>query len=166
MFLKLFELVPVKARQNIKTAQQGSALVIAIFIIVVMTVIGISLVRMLGASAESVAYEVMGTRAYATAQIGVQWAGRKIFPLGGTTVKHCDGSTVSASNNEFSSPQILTPPTGLSNIDGLKSCVIIKLECTDFKYDDIAYFTIKSTGQCDDGGVLTSRTIVIEARSL
>ncbi len=149
-----------------KNNNQGSALVIAIFIIVVMTVLGLALVRMLGASSESVAYEVIGTRAFATAQTGVQWAGREIFPLGSTTARHCDGSIVSESNTSFVSPQNLTPPNGISNNDGLKNCQISSLTCDDLKYDDVAYFTITSTGQCNVGGVITSRTIVIEARSL
>ncbi|AOW77499.1 hypothetical protein A3Q34_11905 [Colwellia sp. PAMC 20917] len=146
--------------------QQGSALVIAVFIIVVMTVLGLALIRLLNTSSESVAYEVMGTRAYATAQIGVQWVGREIFPLGTGAALHCDGSTVSVNNNSFVSPQTLNPPSGISNNDGLANCQISSLICKDLKYDGVAYFTITSTGQCNVGGIITSRTIVIEARSL
>ncbi len=149
-----------------KNNQRGSALVIAVFIIVVMTVLGLALVRMLGASSESVAYEVIGTRAYAAAQTGAQWAGREIFPLGTGFARHCDGSTVSESNTSFVSPQTLSPPSAISNSEGLENCEISLLTCEDLKYDDVAYFTITSTGQCDVGGVITSRTMVIEARSL
>jgi len=149
-----------------KNNQQGSALVIAIFIIVAMTVLGMALVRMLGASSESVAYEVMGTRAFAAAQTGAQWAGRELFPLGTGTAKHCDGSTVSVSNTSFISPQTLNPPSSISNSKGLGDCQISSLTCADLKYDGVAYFTITSTGLCDFGGVITSRMIVIEARSL
>jgi MSHA biogenesis protein MshP len=151
---------------KVKKTQQGSALVIAVFIIIVMTVLGLALVRMLNTSAESVAYEVMGTRAYATAQIGVQWGGREIFPLGTGASRHCDGSTVSENNNSFVSPQMLNPPSGISNNDGLANCQISSLICKDLKYDGVVYFTITSTGQCNVGGIVTSRTIVIEARSL
>jgi len=147
-------------------AQQGSALVIAVFIIVIMTVLGIALMRMLGASSESVAYEVMGTRAYATAQIGAQWGGREIFPLGTGTALHCDGRIVDQSSISSPTTQILVPPSGISNADGLADCEISQLTCEDLKYDDVAYYTITSTGQCNVGGVITSRTIVIEARSL
>ena len=145
--------------------QQGSALVIAIFIIVVMTLLAVALMRMIATSAESVVYEVMGTRAYASAQTGAQWAGLEIFPLGATT-KHCDGSLVAAGNTTFVSPQTLSPPTKISNNDGLKDCAISQLTCADLKYDGVAYFTITSTGQCSIAGIITTRTIVIEARSL
>jgi len=151
-------------KHSIKT-QQGSALVIAVFIIVVMTVLGLALVRMLGASSESVAYEVIGTRAYATAQTGAQWAGREIFPLGTGTALHCDGRIVSESSSS-STTQILNPPSGINKAGGLAGCEISQLKCDDLKYDGVAYFTISSTGQCQVGGVITSRTIVIEARSL
>jgi MSHA biogenesis protein MshP len=149
-----------------KNNTQGSALVIAIFIIVVMTVLGLALVRMLGASSESVAYEVIGTRAFATAQTGVQWAGREIFPLGTGTARHCDGSTVSESNTSFVSPKNLIPPSSISNNDGLVDCQISTLTCDDLKYEGVAYYTITSTGQCNVGEIITSRTIVIEARTL
>jgi MSHA biogenesis protein MshP len=146
--------------------QRGSALVIAVFIIVVMTVLGVALVRMLGASSESVAYEVIGTRAYAMAQTGVQWAGGKVFPLNSGAL-HCDGTTpVANSGNDFTSSSIFSPPSSISNNDGLNGCQISSLTCNDLKYDDVVYFTISSTGRCDVGGVITSRTIVIEARSL
>ena len=131
-----------------------------------MTVLGIALVRMLGASSESVAYEVIGTRAYATAQTGAQWGGREIFPLGTDAAKHCDGRIVSETSISTSTTQILNPPSGISNADGLADCEISQLKCDDLKYDGVAYFTITSTGQCYVGGVITSRTIVIEARSL
>jgi len=146
--------------------QQGSALVIAVFIIVVMTVLGLALVRMLGASSESVAYEVIGTRAFTAAQTGAQWAGREIFPLGTGFSLHCDGSTVSESNTSFVTPQTLNPPSSIGNNNGLENCLVSSLKCEDLKYDGVAYFTITSTGQCNVGGVTTSRTIVIEARSL
>lgn len=166
MFPKPFQRKLISTHGVMMNKQQGSALVIAIFIIVVMTLLGTALMRMISASSESVIYEVMGTRAYATAQTGAQWAGREIFPLGVTTAKHCDGSTVSVSNTTFVSPQTLSPPIGISNNDGLKNCTISKLECADLKYDGVAYFTITSTGECNVAGIITTRTIVIEARSL
>jgi MSHA biogenesis protein MshP len=166
MFLKPLCRQLISPKKHSIKAQQGSALVIAVFIIVIMTVLGLALVRMLGASSESIAYEVIGTRAYATAQTGAQWAGREIFPLGTGTTLHCDGRIVSESSASTSAIQTLNPPSGISNATGLAGCEISKLTCEDLKYDGVAYFTITSTGQCNVGAVITSRTIVIEARSL
>jgi len=151
---------------NFTKSQQGSALVIAVFIIVVMTVLGLALVRMLNTSSESVAYEVIGTRAYATAQTGIQWAGGKVFPLGTGSALHCDGTTVSAISTGSGVEEALTPPSGIKNSAGLANCKISELKCNDLKYNGVTYFTITSTGQCDVSGIITSRSIVIEARSL
>ena len=63
-----------------KSNHSGSALVIAIFVLVIMTLIGSALIRMQSSSAETVVYEVMGTRAYAAAQTGIQWQLTEVFP--------------------------------------------------------------------------------------
>ena len=140
--------------------QKGSALVLAIFIIVVMTVLGASLTRMMSSSAETIAYEVLGTRAYTAAQSGIQWQLQQLFPLGGNT-QSC-GS-------------ISTNIPDISSVNGLKSCEINALTCDEFTYTDgadtVTYYTIESTGQCyisdgTDKTILTSRTIKVEARDL
>lgn len=158
MSLNLAEIfIPSKPRPNVKT-QQGSALVLAIFIIVIMTVLGAALTRMMSSSAETIAYEVLGTRAYAAAQSGIQWRLQKLFPLGGGTGSCAD----------LSSPN-------LSNTVGLEDCEITLLSCDAFTYNDgstpITHYTVRSTGQCyvegtESNVMLTSRTIEVEARSL
>ena len=67
----------------------GSALVIAIFIIVVMTIIGTALVRMINTEAQTIAYEVLGTRAFQAAQTGLQRRLQLVYPLG-TSAGNCD----------------------------------------------------------------------------
>ena len=130
---------------------QGSALVIAIFIIVVMTLLGTALIRMLSTSAESVVYEVIGTRAFNAAQSGLQIKLSQVFPLGGG-LGTCDGT------NE---------PVDLSMVKGLENCEVINLTCDlDATVEGTQYLTVKSTGQCDVAGVITSRTLEVQARSL
>ena len=68
MFLNL----SIKSRSSNK--QKGSALVLAIFIIVVMTLLGTALVRMISTNAETIVYEVVGIRAYQAAQAAIQRA--------------------------------------------------------------------------------------------
>jgi len=133
-------------------AQEGSALVIAIFIIIVMSLLGAALVNMLDSSQESVAYEVLGTRAYTAAQSGAQWQLGQIFPVGNSNNVHGCGVSL--------------PPI-ISNINGLQGCKILSpITCTEFEHQGVRYFTIESTGQCSLDGELTSRTVEIEARSL
>ncbi|NQY34046.1 MAG: pilus assembly PilX N-terminal domain-containing protein [Alteromonadaceae bacterium] len=138
------------------SSQRGSSLVLAIFIIVVMSLLGASLMRMMSSSAETFAYEVLGTRAYAAAQTGLQWRLKSLFPLG--------------------SPAVVCPPEDtddpsagapdLSGIKGLKGCRIATLVCSCFAVDGTRYYTITSTGQCDINGEKTSRTLKVQARSL
>lgn len=64
-----------------RTGQQGSSLVIAIFILVVMLLLGVALTRVLSTSSETIAYEVVGARAYQAANIGLQRRLTELFPL-------------------------------------------------------------------------------------
>jgi MSHA biogenesis protein MshP len=131
---------------------RGSALVIAIFVIIIMSLLGAALVKMMASSQESVVYEVLGTRAYAAAQTGVQWQLGELFPIG-SSAKRC-----SAVNK--------VPPT-ISQAKGFNGCEIASpIECNDFSHQGIIYYTIKSIGQCDLDGESTSRIIEVEARSI
>lgn len=137
------------------TKYQGSSLVIAIFIIVVMSLLGAALVKMLASSQQNVTFEVLGARAYTAAQTGVQWQLAQLFPVGlmsGTEQACNDVSHV--------------PPT-INNTSGLQGCYIINpIECNDFLHNGVRYYTITSIGQCDIDGEVTSRIIEVEARSL
>ena len=134
--------------------QKGSALVMAIFVIVIMTILGSALMRMMSATSESVAYEVLGTRAFQAAQVGLQWELQQLFPLG-TGASACQNqATINAGIPD------------LSAIDGLINCRIAALTCEDFLDGSIRYYQVTSTGQCDINGEVTSRTIEVQARSL
>lgn len=130
--------------------QNGSALVIAIFVIVVMTLLGTALVRMISSSAETVVYEVIGTRAFQAAQVGLQRKLQVLYPLL-PTLGTCEAST------EYD----------LSGIEGLENCKAINVACSiDATVAGVTYFSVRSTGQCEVAGVLTSRTLEVQSREL
>lgn len=134
-----------------KNSQNGSALVIAIFVLVIMTLIGSALIRMQNSSAETVVYEVMGTRAYAAAQTGIQWQLTEIFPLNTLGATDCKTN--------------ITEPT-ISGVIGLENCQF-EISCdSSISHDNVQYYTVTSTGSCSVAGVETSRTIEIEARNI
>jgi MSHA biogenesis protein MshP len=136
---------------QVTAKQKGSAIVIAIFVIVVMALLGAGLLKILSSSAESVAYEVIGTRAYAAAQTGAQWQLLEVFPHDTGTRTACKGSIVEPD---------------FSNVEGLKGCYAT-VTCDDGGvFDGITYYIIESKGQCSVGSVITSRTVKLEARSL
>ncbi|MBA6297627.1 pilus assembly PilX N-terminal domain-containing protein [Colwellia sp. MB02u-9] len=133
--------------------QAGSALVIAIFVIIVLSVLGAALVKMLESSQESVAYEVLGTRAYTAAQSGLQWQLAEVFPLNGPAIA-CKADI----NNS---------PLIFDNTLGLAQCKV-SVSCDDFVHagTGIRYYTITATGTCDINNEETSRKIAVEAHSL
>jgi len=131
--------------------QEGSALVLALFIMIVVTLLGTFLVKMISSSAETIAFEVLGTRAYQAAQIGAQRKLSELFPLSPGTLE----CTLDSNYGEF------------TTVKGLENCQSRNVDCiAGPTVDDITYYTITSTGQCDFLGVFTSRTIEVKARSL
>jgi MSHA biogenesis protein MshP len=136
-----------------KNRQSGSSLVIAIFVIIVLSLLGAALVKILDSSQESVAFEVFGTRAYNAAQTGIQWQLAQLFPLDGN-IKMCS--------------EISNTPPDISAVSGFEGCEIqlSVSSCVDFLHDGSRYYTIMSTGQCSVGAEITSRTLEVEARSL
>ena len=141
------------ALSRFRHRQQGSALVIAIFIIIVFSVLGAALVNMLDSSQEGVAYEVLGTRAYTAAQSGLQWQLSEVFPLSSDAA-----ACKSQVDIDDGTPNINSTP-------GLIQCNI-KVRCSDFQSDSIRYYVITSTGECALDGEVTSRTVEVDARSL
>jgi MSHA biogenesis protein MshP len=129
--------------------ERGSALIVAVFIIVIMTLLGTALVRMTNSSAETIAYEVLGARAYNAAQSGLQKKLVDIFPLE-PAIGVCSG------------PELYD----FSTIKGLESCKAINVDCIDSEISGVNYYTITSTGRCEVGGVLTTRKIEVKARKL
>ena len=140
----------ISMRMRKSNKQKGSALVLALFIMVVMTLLGTALVRMISSNAETIAFEVLGTRAYQAAQAGAQRKLSELFPL-------------------LPAGCVCSPsaPYDFSAIVGLENCTASDVECTAGPtVNDITYYTITSTGQCTVAGVFTSRTIEVKARSL
>jgi len=138
-------------KMKVLNKQKGSALVLALFIIVVMTLLGTALVRMISTNAETIVYEVVGTRAYQAAQAGAQRKLSEIFPLS-IPSRACP---INSSTYNF------------SNTEGLKGCeTIVAVGCKLYETVNTTYYTITSTGQCTVADVFTSRTIEVDARSL
>ncbi|MBB1441341.1 MSHA biogenesis protein MshP, partial [Shewanella sp. SG41-4] len=68
--------------------QQGSALIIGVFVLTVMFLLAASLIRIVGDADESVNMEVWGTRALFSANSGADAALAQLFPINGT-VANC-----------------------------------------------------------------------------
>lgn len=143
--------------------QQGSSLILAIFVLVVMLLLGTTLTRMLATSSQSVAYEVLGTRAYQAANVGVQHRLSMIFPISASAQRCAVPDPVTNRSIDNTIPNELN---SLATVDGLRGCRVSALSCNDFVVDGVTYYRITASGQCSAGEVQTLRTVEVEARSL
>ena len=142
----------------------------ALFIIVILTLLGGALMRVLSTSSETIAQEVIGTRAYMAASSAMQAELQKLFPLNGATAS-CDGNVAGDFNYNFSATG-----TDAKNIDGLYHCKA-KTSCDQYAthpVDNTKFYRLTSTGKCESSTlemdsknvVVSSRTIQVEARTL
>ncbi|RDK83380.1 UNVERIFIED_ORG: MSHA biogenesis protein MshP [Idiomarina abyssalis] len=132
-------------------SQRGSALVVAIFVIVVLGLLVSVLGRLVRTSSESVVVEVLGNRAFFAAETGLQNAMTELFPLN-STIQSCEE---------------VTRTTITLSRGGLKRCEYT-VECTDYFYPAAGetHYRIESTGRCDVGNQSASRVLAAEARSM
>jgi len=148
--------------------QQGSSLVLALFVIIVLTLLGSVLIRMISTSSETVSQEVLGTRAYMAANSAMQAELQQLFPLNTAASGYCDTPIINKDH-------VLETISG-DDIPGLYDCRAIT-SCNNFHSDlinNVEYYRLTSTGKCGSGSmnadskviVKSSRTIQVEARSL
>lgn len=147
--------------------QGGSALLMALFILVVLILIGGALMRVLSTSSEAIAQEVIGTRAYMAANSAMQAELQKLFPL----------NPVNASDFQCdSNPSPYDFSTSGSNVSGLYHCSAIT-ECNLYATNVATgekFYRLTSTGKCGSSilsststdVVVSSRKIQVEARNL
>ena len=134
---------------NQSQKQHGSALVIALFIIVVMALLVGAMSKLLSASSESVSYEVLGTRAFFAAQSGMERTLSLLYALDQINVTSCP---------------TLPPLIDFSAVAGLEQCNAT-LSCApaaSTTETGVTHFYLTSTGRCGTGGVSSSRTIEME----
>jgi MSHA biogenesis protein MshP len=147
--------------------QQGSSLILALFVIVILTLLGSILTRMISTSSETVSQEVLGTRAYMAANSALQSELQRLFPLNGA-VATCNISTLHDLQTVLN-----------TDIPGLYTCEAVTT-CDNYYPNPVdplggtKYYRLTSTGKCGSGVmeidsktvVKSSRTIQVEARSL
>jgi len=139
--------------------QRGSALTVAIFVIVVMSVLGAALVRLLGGSSAAVIAEVSGNRALNAANAGVELFLPALFPLNSETNNSVcpDTSLTQQASYDFSAHSSNSQNTGLQNCQVSVACRALDLG------EGAVHFRVVANGQCQVGGDTFSREIVVEA---
>ncbi|MFA3791470.1 type II secretory pathway protein [Aliiglaciecola sp. SL4] len=141
MFLNSFQ----KSMQQ----QSGSMLIIALFVIVIMTILGLTMVKLLSSSSDAVIHEVYGARALHAAQSSMERNIAEAFPL----TQDGSGSCDSLSTFSFAA------------VPGLQNCVTVSgcTLTTDYVDETVQYYHFESTGICRSGRITASRTVAVDA---
>jgi len=161
-------------RRMLNKSQRGSAIVIALFIIVVMSLLVASLSQLLRSSSESVSYEVLGTRAFYAAQTGLEAGLVQLFPVNSSSSTYCeigvDGRSPANPADELGG-RIVAGTAGVAadNVSpetaALAGCTY-KLSCQSGRKtnqpEEVQYFLLRSTGECVSGDIRSQRTVGIE----
>ena len=120
---------------------RGSMLMIVIMVILIFGILTAGMARLLSASGEQVGYEILGSRALATANSGLEWGLYKLTRQGSS----CATLTSTAS-------------TGALDSSGLPHCQLV-LNCTLLSLSAGNSTLIKATGTCDNGELTVQRKV-------
>ena len=135
------------ATYKMRGRQQGVSLIMAIFIIVVLSLLGAVMIKLLKTGAGSIAREVISTRALLAAESGAQRQLVAIFPPG-------------SSNSNTAACQLGVNYT----MAALISCNNVVVDCEYVTVDGTNYFTITSTGRCGPVGEEAVRIVEVQAK--
>ncbi|MFC3123033.1 type II secretory pathway component [Agaribacter flavus] len=131
--------------------QAGSMTVIALFIMLVLTLLVFTMISVLTSSSATAVQEVYGLRARQAAKVGLQALTSQSFPIGSST-QSCNTS--------------ISSPVSFAQINGFRGCSY-QARCTSetivfggLSYD---YFKYSSVGRCDLADSVISRTLSVDA---
>lgn len=131
--------------------QQGSMIVMALFVIVVVGLLASALINIISASSNSTLHQVYGLRAKQAAESGIQDLMFSSFPT--------DGSAVACNTTQFS-------PASFSDVKGLSTCsyrATCVTETISFGSVDRLHFKFSSTGSCEINTHIVNRTLSVDA---
>lgn len=126
--------------------QRGFSLPMAIFILVIMALIGTALVSLSQSSHTALSQEVMSTRAFYAAESGAQLALNQLFSLNGAAA-NCSASY----------------PIVTFNAMGLEGCTA-SVNCSSNTINSKSYYTLTSTGRCAAATITATRSIELMAK--
>ncbi len=113
----------------VKKNQQGSSLVVAVFLLLVFGILSMGITQTISSSIDQNTNEIIGTRAFLAAEAGNEVVLQQLFPLD------------SAPSACISQQQLYF------NVDGLQNCNVLA-RCQAFVESGVTYYEIVSTGVC------------------
>ncbi|TEW56676.1 MSHA biogenesis protein MshP [Psychromonas sp. RZ22] len=136
---------------QVSPRQSGSAILIAIFVIIIVSLLAASLVSLQRDSAQGASFEVYAARAYLSAYSGSEMVLTDLFPLD-SSVTECPATLISPD---------------LPNNPGFHSCSV-DVTCTEkvASAGIATRYKLVSTAVCESGEIMTRRQITVEATQL
>lgn len=144
-------IIAVSSSAGLKS-QKGFSIPMAVFILVVVSMLGVAMINTLNRGQESVAREVVSLRALLAAESGAE--------LGLNCVLEGSGCGCSNANAGFTAMTDLAPITFTG--DGLASCTA-DVSCRAVEVDSIDYYTIRSNGRCGPASDGAFRIVEVQA---
>jgi MSHA biogenesis protein MshP len=120
--------------------QHGLGLVGAIFVIVIVSLLSVSMSKMLEADQVAQSYEILSLKAFLAAESGAQLGVNRLIPPGGGG--NCADRTFKFVN------------------DALKFCRA-DVTCSAEAVGSNTYYALTSTSQCEAGSFVTRRTVQV-----
>ena len=114
--------------------ERGFALVAAVFIVVVLAILGIMMVTIGGMQRATTSAAVQGARAYHAARAGVEWG---IFQALNDRVPTCGAAASTPTTNSFT--------TGVNGLQGFSVSVVCEYTDHRERSDNYSVFVITST---------------------
>jgi MSHA biogenesis protein MshP len=149
--------VATKAQACSLKKQSGSALVIAIFVIIVISLLGSAMMVLQRDSSEITSYEVFASRAYLSAYSASEIALVELFPL---QIQNASAAIASCSN-------VTRNPSLPNNNAGFHGCSA-NVGCTQIAVSAgmATRYKVVSTAVCQNSQINTRRQITVEASDL
>lgn len=130
-----------------KKQQRGISLIMSMFILVVMSLLGAAMINIMAGGGDSVAREVISTRALFAAESGAQRMLNNIFVRDGTVNP----------DNCFSQPLVFS---------GLEGCAAVEVDCSYVIVNNINFYSISSTGSCGPVAEPAVRVVEVQAKDV
>jgi MSHA biogenesis protein MshP len=132
-------------------SEQGFSIIMAVFILVVLGLLAAAMLSIMSAGADSVAREVLSSRALMAAKSGAERKLNEIFP---------PGAAANPSACQTS------PATTYADFTGLVGCsnVSVVVDCTFVTVNAVSYFTVTSEGRCGPTSEPAVRIVELQAK--
>lgn len=137
--------------------QQGYLMPVAIFIILILGGLAITLSRFSGQSDTAVIQEAISVAAFNAAESGGQYAMNRLFYS--TTVSPTR-TLVDANCTSINGASLNFSAAGLGDCSAYLTCAV----SANLPANTISYYTVTSTGQCGSGNITANRVIELASQ--